>query len=153
VLEAPPLELVADVVGDRLLAALDRLGARRVVIDSLDELVRVVAANGDEVRVPEYLTALQLALRSRGVTSLLLGEVLPALDGRPGYAIPYGGAVPENLLLLREAPQGGEVRQLLTVRYAPRDAAPHPFAIGPAPHGLRLLPAAGAGDGIPAGSP
>lgn len=142
-LEASPVELLADIVGDQLLRALDRTHARRAVIDSLAELVRVISANGDGARVDEYLTALLVALRSRGVTGLFTNELPPAAHGPSGHVAAHGATLAENLLLLEQVPGDGQPRRLLsirTLRASPRDGGPHEFSLGPAPHGIRFLP-------------
>ena len=142
-LEAPPVELLADLVADDLLSALDRSHAQRVVIDSLTELVHVISTNGDGARVDDYLTALLVALRSRGATSLFTSELPPAADGQSSRVVEHAVTIAENLLFLQQAPGEGRLRRLLslrTLRFSRRNSGPHEFSIGPSPHGIRLLP-------------
>jgi circadian clock protein KaiC len=63
-----------DHVATDLLAALEREGVRRVVIDSIAELERAVGESSGSARVSNYLAALLAALRTREVTLLALTE-------------------------------------------------------------------------------
>lgn len=71
-----PIELQPDRITEHLLAAVDHIQAKRVVIDSLAELRRAVVESGP-ARVANFFAALEAALRLRGVT--LVG-VLEAAD-------------------------------------------------------------------------
>ena len=141
----PPVELDPDIVADRLLAALDRTGARRLIIDSTAELERAVARSGDPGRAEEYLAALAVALRRPGVTSLLIRETPLALAQTLDTSVDPVGMVADNVLLLQKIAADSRQRQVLSVlktRFAPHDEALHDMAIGP-PDGLRITPAVG----------
>jgi len=135
VLYLPAVELDPDIVADRLLAALDRTGARRLVVDSIAELERVLARGGDPGRVEEYLAALAIVLRRRGVTSLLIRETPRVLDPILDLAGDPVGMVADNVLLLRRIGTAGQVRRgisVLKMRFAPHDEALHELVLGSA---------------------
>ena len=69
-----PVELDPDQIVADLLSAIERTGARRMVIDSIAELERAVLENSGVERASNYLAALLAALRARGVTLLALKE-------------------------------------------------------------------------------
>ena len=70
-----PVELVPDIMADQLMASIDELGIRRLVVDSSAELERAVAEESPHPRVDNYLAALVEALRMRGVTALFTKEI------------------------------------------------------------------------------
>ena len=136
----PPVEIDPDIVADRLLNTLDRTGARRLVIDSIAELERAVARNGDPGRVEEYLAALAVALRRRDVTTLAIKESQLAASQTLDIAIDPVGLVADNVLLMQQLATLGELRRVLTVlktRFTPHDTSMHEFVIGP-PDGIRV---------------
>jgi circadian clock protein KaiC len=137
----PPVELNADIVADYLLATLTRTGARRLVIDSIAELERALRATGDARRVDEYLTALVVTLRDRGVTTLALKETQQTSAGLEHMADPIS-MVADNVLALRQGDEGDHLRRTLTVikmRFSAYNAAVHDFMIAP-PHGIQVRP-------------
>ena len=139
-LHIPPVELHPDVVADRLLAALNQTGARRLVIDSLAELERAVSASGDARRVDEYLAALVLALRTRGVTSLVLKEVRHAVAEVTEYTTDLAGMLTDNVVLMEQLVEGDRLRRVLSVvkmRFSAHDVVRHSFLFGP-PQGIQF---------------
>ena len=141
----PPVELDPDIVAERLLAAVDRTGVRRLVVDSIAELERALARSGDPGRVEEYLAALAVLLRRRGVTSLLIKETAPALAQTLDIAVDPVGMVADNVLLQQQIVTEGRLQRVISVlktRFAPHDDALHALVIGP-PEGLRLAPVGG----------
>ena len=103
----PPVELNPDVIADQIFAAIDQTQARRLVVDSVAELERAVAEDGDTRRVDNYLAAMVEALRVRGVTGVFVKEsrqnALLDLDFT-GNSI---SVMAENVLLLRQVERGG----------------------------------------------
>lgn len=141
-LHIAPVELDPDAVADHLLTALDQTGARRLVIDSMAELERAVSASGDVRRVDEYLAALVVALRTRGVTSLIIKETRRALAEGTEFTTDLAGMLTDNVLLLEQLAEAGRLRRVLSVvkmRFSAHDVTRHPFLIGP-PDGLQVQP-------------
>ena len=115
-------------MADRLLATLERTGARRLVVDSMAELERAVRRNGDPGRVDEYLAALTVATHRRGVTAVLLKETPMAVAGALDYAADPLGMVVDNVLLLQQLADGSRLRRVLSVvktRFSAHDTALH----------------------------
>ena len=138
----PPVELDPDIVADLLLAALERTGARRLIIDSTAELERAVARSGDPGRAEEYLAALAVVLRRPGVTSLLTRETPLALAQTLDTSVDPVGMVADNVLLLQKIATDGRLRRVISVlktRFAAHDEALHDLEICP-PDGLSITP-------------
>ena len=136
-----PVELDPDVLADATLAALDRAGARRLVIDSVGELERAVAEGGTPQRVPGYVAGLVEALRARAVTTLAVREsarlVAPGLD----VATDPLAALAENVLLLQYVSVGDRLHRVLAapkMRFSAHDLRLREFVIAP-PAGIRVL--------------
>jgi len=142
VLYLPPVELDPDIVADQLLAALERTGARRLIIDSTAELERAVARSGDPGRAEEYLAALAVVLRRHGVTSLLTRETPLALAQMLDTSVDPVGMVADNVLLLQKIAADGRLRRVISVlktRFAAHDEALHDLEIT-ASDGLSVIP-------------
>ena len=138
----PPVELNPDVVADHLLAALARTGARRLVIDSIAELERAPQVTGDARRMDEYLAALVVILRDRGITTLAIKESRQTVVEGPEYLADSISMMADNVLLLRQRGEGEHLRRTLAIlkmRYSVHDAAIHDFLIAP-PHGIQVGP-------------
>src|SRR5262249_39134217 len=69
----PPYEFGLDLLAERLLRAVERQKARRLVIDSLDGFRQ---ASSDPDRTIRFMTALLNELRARDITVLLTDETL-----------------------------------------------------------------------------
>lgn len=140
-LSRPPVELDIEVLADELVALIDRTGARRLVIDSIDEWERAVSEGSDSRRIPNHLAALVQVLQARAVTSLVIRE-------GAGFDVSEGEspndtlvALVENVLVMSETVNKGRAHRVLSLpklRYAPQDPVQHEFEIAP-PHGLRVL--------------
>jgi len=137
----PPVELNPDVVADEILATLDRTGARRLVVDSIAELERAAGAF-DPRRVDEYLAALVVALRMRGVTALVIREARRTVAEAPEYPADPVSMMADNVIVLRQVVVDNRLRRTLTVmkmRFSAHDVALHEFRIA-APQGIQLQP-------------
>ena len=149
-LRLAPVELDPDVLADALLEALDRSGARRLVIDSIGELERAVAESGTPQRVPGYVAALVEALRARRVTTLAIREGAHLVAAGPEVATDTLAVLAENVLLLQQVTVGDRLRRLLSapkMRFSAHDLRIREFTITP-PGGIRVLaPVAPAEDG------
>jgi circadian clock protein KaiC len=138
----PPVELQADVVADHLLALLDEVGARRLVVDSIAELERAAAENADPARVENFLAALVESLRRRGLTTLFIREVSQDRELKLDLAEEPVTVLAENIVLLRQIEQQGQLRRALSVakmRFSAYDATTLQEVRIAAPDGLSVL--------------
>ena len=135
-----PTERQLDALGHRLVEAVRRAGARRVVVDGVGGFEEGTA---EPERLKRFFAALANELRARGATTLFTVE-LPRLFG-PEVDLPMTGvsAVAENMVLLRLAELGGRLTRtlaVLKVRDSDFDPSLMRFAIGAA--GIALEPGA-----------
>lgn len=140
-LQTPPIKVNPDVLADRLLAELDRVGAQRLIIDSIAELERGLLRSGDSQRLEDYLAALLVALRARGVTALMLKETDKALAASLDFSADVLSILAENVLLLQQVPYAGALHRILSViklRFSDHDPHLHEFRIT-TPAGLQVL--------------
>ncbi len=110
----PSLELIADQFAEEVLALVERLGAKRLVIDGIEALARSVVM---PERAPKILGALAGYLRVAGVTALLTQE--PERHGDDPFAIEANAltAVAENIVILRyDERQGHLCRQVCVLK-------------------------------------
>jgi len=137
----PSVELDPDVVADELLATLDRTGARRLVVDSIAELERAAGAF-DRRRVDDYLAALLVALRRRGVATLVIRETRRTMAEHPEDIVDPVSLLADNVIVLRQVVLDNRLRRTLAVvkmRFSAHDVALHEFHIA-APQGIQLQP-------------
>jgi circadian clock protein KaiC len=106
-----PVDLYIDQWVYELLAAIERTGAQRVVIDSLGDLV---FAAGDETRYREYLYSLVQRCSRLGV-SLLMTLELPDLFQVTRLSEVGVSHVSDNVILLQYLRQPARIRRTLTV--------------------------------------
>jgi circadian clock protein KaiC len=106
-----PVDLYIDQWVYELLAAIERTGARRVLIDSLGDLV---FAAGDEIRYREYLYSLVQRCSRLGV-SLLMTLELPDLFQVTRLSELGVSHVSDNVVLLQYLRQPAVIRRTLTV--------------------------------------
>jgi circadian clock protein KaiC len=149
-LEVPPIKVNADILADQLLAALDRTGAQRVVIDSVAELERAVLRGADPQRLEDYLGALLHALRRRNVTALLLKETDKVVAATLELSADALSVLAENVLLLQQVPYQGHLHRVLSVlklRFSDHDTAIREFRIH-SPEGIQVLAPFESGTGV-----
>lgn len=140
-LRQPPVERDADILADLLLTELDRVGARRLVIDGLHELERAVAETSDSGRMPNYVTALLEALRVRGITTLLVRESGYVIAPTITMQAPVSALIAANVIWLQQISVGAQLHRIISVpkmRYSRHDVNLHEFAITP-PKGVHIL--------------
>lgn len=137
-----PVEMNPDMVAEQVLATLDRMRARRLVVDSAAELERAVFEGGDPRRVDNYLTALVEAMRLRGITTIFTREVPQASAPELSFAANPISVMAENVLLLRQVERRARLARVLSVikmRFSPHDtSAIREFTIT-APEGIDVL--------------
>jgi circadian clock protein KaiC len=107
-----PTERLLDQLGHRLVDAVRRMGARRVVVDGIGGFAEGVA---EPERLQHFFAALANQLRALGATTLFTLET-PRLFGQE-IVLPMSGvsAMAENMLLLRLVELEGRFRRVLAV--------------------------------------
>jgi circadian clock protein KaiC len=133
----PPSEREADVVVDRILGAVARLGIRRLVIDGLTDLELSIA---DPERRRTFLAAFSVHLRAAGVTSLFTKEVPKIAGTELDFSDTPIALLGENLLLLRYVELRGRIHRVMSIlkmRDSKYDGEVREFEINDA--GIRVL--------------
>ncbi|MBO0745080.1 MAG: AAA family ATPase [Candidatus Dormibacteraeota bacterium] len=106
-----PVDMYIDEWVHELLGLMERVGARRVLIDSLADLSM---AAGDETRFREWMYSLTSRLSRAGISSLMTLEVPDLFE--PGRISETGMShLSDNVLLLRYMRQEGRLQRALTV--------------------------------------
>lgn len=124
-----PTEHDLDELGHALLARVREGGVRRLVIDGLEAFERVAA---EPDRLNRFLTALTYELRTAGCTSLFISESEGLYGDQPFVPKANRSAVGQNMLLLRYAQDGAELRRtiaIMKVRESGFDHRAHSFRI------------------------
>jgi circadian clock protein KaiC len=145
-----PVELEPDVVALRLLAEIDRSGARRVIIDSIGEIERAVARSGDPGRVDDYQAALVVAMRQHGVTALYVKEHSTLLAHEIAGATDSIAVLAENVILMQHVSYHAELHRVLSVikmRFSAHDTHLRELTIT-APIGIQVLGQEQTGTGV-----
>jgi circadian clock protein KaiC len=127
----PSYEFGLDALAERLIAEIERLHARRVVIDSLDGFRQ---ASTDPERTLRFMTALLNELRTRGITVLLTDESLKPSGPEMEMRIEGMSALVENLILLEYVTISTTLRRLLAIvkqRGSEQDTSTREFFLGP----------------------
>jgi len=108
----PSHEFGLDHLGARLLAEVERIGAKRVVIDSLDGFRQAAI---DPSRTIRFITALLGELRLREVTTILIDETTKPSGPEMEMRIEGISALVENLLLFEYMTVGPRMRRLVSI--------------------------------------
>ncbi|WPB74983.1 ATPase domain-containing protein [Archangium violaceum] len=108
----PPSEREADVLVDRILAEVARMGIRRLVIDGLTELELSIA---EPERRRTFLAAFSVHLRAAGVTSLFTKEVAKIAGTELDFNDTPIAILGENLLLLRYVELRGRIHRVMSI--------------------------------------
>ncbi len=130
VLWDPPLEVSVDAWAWRLLAAVAEYRPRRVFLDAITDVQRLIAV---PQRMPGYVAALVNELRARGTTTLIAAEIDAYADEKVAVPLPAASATMDNAVLLRHVELRSELHRLVSVlkaRQAPTDPAIRAFTIG-----------------------
>jgi len=108
-----PIEFDADEQMTRIIAAVEKCGAVRVVIDSISDFEATTAR--DKERYFNYVYSMVQWFKNRNITAVLTQEVTQMF----GNALTLTGRgvshIADNLVLLRYVPAGSEVKRALTV--------------------------------------
>ncbi|HYO53639.1 ATPase domain-containing protein [Archangium sp.] len=134
----PPSELEADVLVDRILREVARMGARRLVLDGLTDLELSIT---DPERRRAFLGALSVHLRMAGVTSLFTKEVPKIAGTELDFSDTPIAILGENLLLLRYVELRGRIHRVMSIlkmRDSKYDGDLREFEINDT--GIRVLP-------------
>jgi circadian clock protein KaiC len=108
----PSSELEADVLVDRILREVARLGIRRLVFDGLTDLELSIA---DPERRRSFLAAFSVRLRMAGVTSLFTKEVSKIAGTELDFSDMPIAILGENLLLLRYVELRGHIHRVMSI--------------------------------------
>jgi circadian clock protein KaiC len=139
-LRQPPVERDADMLADGLLAALDRTGARRLVVDSLAAVERAVHETSAMRRTANYLGALVEALHTRGVSTLFIQESASLASPLLALTADLASVIAANVLWLEQLADRERLRRVLSVpkmRFSAHDVTLREFTIA-APEGIRV---------------
>ncbi|WP_419900361.1 ATPase domain-containing protein [Roseomonas sp. USHLN139] len=108
----PTTERMLDPLGYRLLDAVKRSGARRVLIDSLGGIAR---SSVNPQRHVEFFTALLQEMRVLGVTALATWEIRDLFDANAQAPALELSSLFDNLFVLRFTEVRSELRRVLSV--------------------------------------
>ncbi len=106
-----PLHLLPEQLTQDLVAEIKRLGARRVVVDSLTDLSMSVT---DHRRLREVVFVLSEALHEAGVTSLFTTEV-PELFGQTYVSSEHISIIVDGIILMKYVEMESEIQRALSV--------------------------------------
>ena len=148
-----PVQVHPDLVAHQLLTAIDYLGIKRLVVDSIAELERAVAdhsTGNTPVRVPDYLGALLAALRQRNVTSLFIkesrGTTRPPFD----FSADNSAILAENVITTQQVTVQGRIHNFVAIpkmRFSAHAHSVREYVII-APEGIHILPREATGEDI-----
>jgi circadian clock protein KaiC len=145
-----PVELDPGQVSTEMLATVERIGARRLIIDSIAELERAVTESSGAERVPNYLAALLAAIRARGVTMLAIKETARVVAAEVDFSADALSVLAENVLLLQQLLSHERLHRVLSVlkmRFSAHDHTLREFEITPA-RGFRVLSPSESGEDV-----
>jgi circadian clock protein KaiC len=108
----PSYEFGLDQLGARLLSELERVGAKRLVIDSLDGFRQ---AAFDPTRTIRFMTALLGELRTRRITTIMTDETRKPSGPEMEMRVEGISALVENLFLLEYMTIGPRLRRLISI--------------------------------------
>ncbi|MEO7036953.1 MAG: ATPase domain-containing protein [Polyangiaceae bacterium] len=108
----PSYEFGLDQLGARLFAEIERIGAKRIVIDSLDGFRQ---AAFDSARTIRFITALLGELRARNITTILTDETMKPSGPEMEMRVEGISALVENLFLFEYMTVGPKLRRLISI--------------------------------------
>jgi circadian clock protein KaiC len=101
-----------DALGLKLLDAVERLGIKRVLLDSLGGMARVAT---NQARLVEFFSALMNELRARGVTVLATWEMRDLFGSEINAPAPELSSLVDNLLLMRFVEMHSELKRSFSI--------------------------------------
>jgi circadian clock protein KaiC len=136
IVEAPMIDMRADDVLLRIVRAAERIGAKRIVIDSISSM-RSATMDGEQVR--QFLLQLGDYTKSQGINAVmtyLVGGLFGAGDGQRLGALTTNderlSSSVDGVILQRYYEEGMQVKKLMTVlkmRGVAHDRGIHPYEI------------------------
>jgi circadian clock protein KaiC len=108
----PSYEFGLDRLGERLLGEIERIDAKRVVIDSLDGFRQAAI---DPTRTIRFITALLGDLRARDITVIMTDETMKPSGPEMEMRVEGISALVENLFLLEYMTIGPKLRRLVSI--------------------------------------
>lgn len=145
-----PVEIQPDIHTELVKQAVERVGAKRVLVDSLKDL-EIATAN--KVRYKDYIYSLVNNLKTRGITTIVTNEI-PELFG-PFQLSEYGVSfIADNVALLRYVELDGQIERAISVlkaRGSQHSKSIHRFTIDN--HGIQIGAPIRFLSGILAGTP
>jgi circadian clock protein KaiC len=111
ILWQPTTTGLLDALGLKLLQTVERLGIKRVLLDSLSGMARVAT---NQARLVEFFSALMNELRARGVTVLATWEMRDLFGAEINAPAPELSSLVDNLLLMRFVEINSELKRVLS---------------------------------------
>lgn len=145
-----PLEIDVDLWVEGVLADIERLGAKRVVIDGAAPLTRQLVERG---RGDSFMVALVTALRASGATTIFTVEIPKITGPELDFSDTPLQSVAENLILLRHVELQGRFHRLISIlkmRASAHDFHLREFVIDE--RGLRVLEPFASAEGVLTGT-
>lgn len=106
-----PVEIQPDVHAARVREAVERVGARRVLIDSIKD---IEIATPDKVRFKDYIYSIVNEFKMKGITMILTNEI-PELFGNfqlSEYGVSF---IADNVILLRHVELSGRMEHAINI--------------------------------------
>lgn len=139
-----PVEMDADEMALRIKTEVQSFGIKRLVIDSLGDLLSVIP---DQQRVRNYVFALVETLRAMHVTTIFTREIPKMIGQELDFSDTPASIAAENLLYLRQADLGGRMQRQLSIlkmRASGHDTYAREVVISD--HGIQVLEPSTASD-------
>jgi len=111
IMHCPPVHLRTDEFIAQLEAEIERLGARRVVIDSITDLA---LAAQDSNRLRETVYAINAMLKQHGITAILTTEV-PELFGQTHVTNENISIIVDGIILMKYLEMESEIQRAISV--------------------------------------
>ncbi len=111
IMHCPPVHLRTDEFIAQLEAEIERLGARRVVIDSITDLA---LAAQDSNRLRETVYAINAMLKQHGITAILTTEV-PELFGQTHVTNEHISIIVDGIILMKYLEMESEIQRAISV--------------------------------------